>query len=153
MSEIKAGQKIEPIYARNDDRHFLIRWGEKIFAVVATLVMWAFLAFTLYNKLYVEAGESLWQVMSVLGIGLLVSLLLLGGWQFYNWFLYRGKDRRKEFRRQSLEEVGSLYGISATDMAQLQDIRKAAVVQFRDHRYYYCIDGEKFIEIGMLRID
>ena len=153
MSEIKAGQKIEPIYARKDDRHFLIRWGEKIFAVVATLVMWAFLGYTLYNKLYVEAGESLWQVMAILGIGLLVSLLFLGGWQFYNWILYRGKDRRREFRRQSLEEVGNLYGISATDMAYLQDIRKAAVVQFHDNRYYYCIDGEKTIEIGMLRKD
>ena len=76
-----------------------------------------------------------------------------GGWQFYNWILYRGKDRRREFRRQSFEEVGNLYGISATDMAYLQDVRKAAVVQFHDNRYYYCIDGEKTIEIGMLRKD
>ena len=150
MKANKSRQEIKPIYAVNDDRNFLIRWGEKIFTLIATLVLWCFLAMTLYNKLYVESGESLWQVLEILAIGFIFSAFLLGFWQFYNWFRYHGKARRKEFRRQSFEEVGKLYGISSSDMAYLQDVRKAAVVQFKDHRYYYCIDGEKSIAIGML---
>ena len=148
-----ASKEIKPIYARKDDRPLLIRWGEKLFAILATLVMWVFLIWTLYQKLYVDAGEKLWSVLQVLAIGLLFSVALLGFWQFYNWFRFHNKARRREFPRQGLDEVGSLYGISAVDMARLQDVRKAAVVKFRNHRYYYCIDGEESIEIGMLRRD
>lgn len=142
--------KIKPIYAAKDDRHFLIRWGEKLLAVISTLVLWVFLGVTLYYKLFVEANESLQLVLLILLLGLILSVLLLGSWQLYNWGRYRKKTRRQEFRRQTMEEVGNLYGISATNMARLQDIRKAAVVEFRQHRYYYCIDGEEAIEIGML---
>ena len=142
--------KIKPIYAARDDRHFLIRWGEKLLAVLSTLVLWVFLCVTLYYKLCVEVSESLLLVLAILLLGLVVSVLLLGSWQFYNWARFHKKTRRQEFRRQTLEEVGALYGISATDMAKLQDVRKAAVVECRQHRYYYCIDGEAAIEIGML---
>jgi hypothetical protein len=150
-SKSQEGQgKIKPIYAAKDDRHFLIRWGEKLLAVLSTIVLWGFLSVTLYRKLFVEANESLQLVLAILLLGLVISVLLLGSWQLYNWARYRKKTRRQEFRRQTLAEEGVLYGISESNMARLQDIRKAAVVEFRQHRYYYCIDGEEAIEIGML---
>ena len=70
---------------------------------------------------------------------------------FFIWFLYHGKERRREFPRQSIAEVGNLYGISSPNMEKLQSIRQAAVIQFKDHKYYYCMTGEPPIEIGMLR--
>ena len=145
MSEVK------PIYSANDKRHFLIRWGERIFAIVMTIIMWIFIAITLHNKLYIEVGDGFWHVIDIMVLGGVAAVIVLGIWQWYNWILYHGKSRRKEFKHHSLHEVGALYGISAEDMARLLDVRKAAVVEFRDHRYYYCLDDGVSIEITSLR--
>lgn len=142
---------MKPIYARNDDRHFLIRWGEKIFAVVMTILVWIFMITRLHYKLTTEAGDGLFQVFDFLLIGFGLTLFALILWQIYNYSRFHKRERRKEFRDHTLSEFGLLYGISAENMSKLQEIRKAAVVRFENNRYYYCIDGEPAIEIGMLR--
>ncbi len=143
----------EPVYETKDKRNILIRIGERVLAILATVVLWIFIAVTLHNKLFVDFNPSLSRVLWIIALAFVGAVLIMGGWQFYNWFRYHNKARRKEFRRQTLEEVGNLYGISAINMARLQDIRSVAVVEFKDHRYYYCINGEAPIEIRMLRKD
>lgn len=143
--------KIEPVYSNKDQRHFIIRWGERIFAVVATFLVWYFIIENLYYKLTVEAGERLWTVIDIMILTFIITIILMSIWQLYNWLMFRNKKRRKGFPHQSLEHVGLLYGISGEDMWHLQDIRKAAVVEFENHRYYYKLDGGKSIEIKTLR--
>lgn len=144
-------RKKEPVFDARNRRSLLVRALEKLVAICATIILWMFLTMTLYNKLYVEANDSLLHVALIMVLALALTVLLLGLWQFYNWFRYHNKGRRKEFKPQSLEEVGLLYGISLGNMERLQEIRNVAVVEFKNHRYYYCIDGEEPIEIGMLR--
>lgn len=143
--------KIEPVYVVADKRFWLLRLLEKIVVILSTIILWGFIVLTLYHKLFVDINSSLTQVLAVMIVAFAAVVLLLGGWQFYNWFRFHKKARRRAFKQQSLAEVGSLYGISADNMERLQSIRNVAVVEFKNHRYYYCIAGEEPIEIGMLR--
>lgn len=140
-----------PIYDVKHKRHFLIRICEKLLSLICTIILWIFISQTLYNKLFIHANDSLQRTLVILALVIAASVLLLVLWQLYNWLRFRKKTRRKAFPQQSLAEVGKLYGISANNMERLQQIRNVAVVEFRDHRYYYCIAGETPIEIGMLR--
>ena len=139
-----------PVYEAKHKRPLLVRILEEVFAFVCTIILWFFIIITLYNKLYVNANPEEHHVLIVMALVSVAAIVILAGWQFYNWFRFHNKKRRKEFPTQSLEEVGRLYGISEKNMERLQNIRNVAVVEFRNHRYYYCIDGEDPIEIGML---
>ncbi len=141
----------EPVYEAKDKQNWLVRIVEKVIAVVGTVILWIFMAWTLYQKLFVDVTPALLQVLWILVLALVGAVLLMGLWQAYNWFRYHKKARRKAFRKQSLAELGNLYGISDLNMLRLQEIRNVAVVEFKNHRYYYCIAGEPPIEIGMLR--
>ena len=143
--------KQSPVYDAKNKRALPIRLLEKFLSIICTAILWIFIIITLYNKLYVNANNSLLHVFSILALFFIAAVLILGLWQFYNWFRFHNQKRRKEFPQQSLDEVGKLYGISARNMERLQQIRNAAVIEFRNHRYYYCIAGEAPIEIGMLR--
>lgn len=81
--------------------------------------------------------------------GILI-LLALSGWQYYNGFLYHGRDRRKAFKRQSLKEVARLYGMKEQDMEMLQSPFQWADVFCRDGIYYYQPEGKEPVRIGML---
>ena len=143
--------KWEPVFEAKERQNFIIRVLEQLIAICATIVLWMFLLVAFYNKIYVETNASLEHVGEILLTSFILTVALLGGWQFYNWFRFHNKGRRKEFKPQSLEEVGMLYGISLGNMERLQEIRNVAVVEFKNHCYYYCIDGQNPIEIGMLR--
>ena len=121
-----------------------------LLAVVATAVLWVFMTHTLYEELVVYASPALWATIDILVIAFVAALLVLGAWQAYNWLWFRDKRRRREFRWQPLEEVAVLYGVSGSDMAVLQDVRQAAVVEFREGRYFYCVDDHEPIEITVL---
>jgi poly-beta-1,6-N-acetyl-D-glucosamine biosynthesis protein PgaD len=140
-----------PIYEAKNKRHLLIRIIENILSLAFTIVLWLFIIITLYNKLYVNTNASLLHTLTIMTLVVIASILLIILWQFYNWLRFHRKKRRKDFPQQPLTEVGRLYGISAENMERLQQIRNVAVVEFRNHRYYYCIAGESPIEIGMLR--
>ena len=141
----------EPAYEAKDKQNWLVRIVEKLIAVVATVVLWVFLGLTLYYKLFVDITPALMRVLWILVMALGGAVLLMGLWQSYNWLRFHKKARRKAFKRQSLAELGSIYGISDINMLRLQEIRSVAVVEFKNHRYYYCIEGAPPIEIGMLR--
>ena len=141
----------DPVYETRDSRHVMVRALEKLLAFLGTLLLWAFLLATLYYKLVVESNPQEESVLRIICIALAGSVVILGLWQLYNWLRFRNKARRKEFRMQGLEEVGRLYGISGGNMLRLQEIRSLAVVEFKNHRYYYCTEGQDPIEIGMLR--
>ena len=127
-------------------------WAERIVSVLLTLAVWFFLLQYIYNQLFAaELAAKTTDIMEFLGLAVLIVLAVEGGWQFYNWFLYHGKERRKEFPQQPLEEVGKLYGISGERMEDLQQIQRVAVVLYDDNRYYYSIEGKELIEIVTLR--
>ena len=140
-----------PIYEAKNKRHLLIRIIENILSLAFTIVLWLFIIITLYNKLYVNTNAGLLHTLTIMTLVVIASILLIILWQFYNWLRFHRKKRRKDFPQQTLAEVGRLYGISAENMERLQQIRNVAVVEFRNHRYYYCIAGESPIEIGMLQ--
>ena len=141
----------EPIIDETNKRNKLVVYLEWLVSVIGTILVWCFLAWDIYVKLFSGQYSGSWSMFILLLFVMLVIILVGGGWQFYNWYLYHGKERRREFPRQSISEVGNLYGISGSNMEKLQAIRQAAVIQFKDHKYYYCVTGEAPIEIGMLR--
>lgn len=151
MKISSGGAAAAPVFEAGGKRHPVVRLLENLIAVFCTLVMWLFLILTLYNKLYVNANPQEGRVLLTICLAFGAAFLLLGLWQLYNWLRFHKKARRKEFPHQSLAEVGKLYGISGENMERLQEIRKVAVVEFKNHRYYYCIQGQEPIEIGMLR--
>lgn len=151
MKKTDFNQQQPPIYEANHKRYLLIRIMESILSVVCTIILWFFIVITLHNKLFINPNSSLQHTLTILALVFIVSIILLLLWQFYNWLRFHRKKRRKDFPQQTLAEIGRLYGISADNMERLQQIRNVAVVEFRNHRYYYCIAGEAPIEIGMLR--
>lgn len=150
IHENKTQSVAELVYDARDRRGIVIRALESLTAFVLTAVMWFFLAKTLYIKLYVEANDSLEQIFFILFLSSMGAAAVLGGWQLYNWLRFHGKQRRKAFPAQPLDEVARIYGISKENMTRLQDTKESASVVFRDGRYYYCIKDEDPIEIGML---
>jgi len=151
LKKMDFSEQQSPIYEAKNKRHLLIRIIENILSLAFTIVLWLFIIITLYNKLYVNTNASLLHTLTIMTLVVIASILLIILWQFYNWLRFHRKKRRKDFPQQTLAEVGRLYGISAENMERLQQIRNVAVVEFRNHRYYYCIAGESPIEIGMLR--
>ena len=151
MKKTDFNQQQSPIYEANHKRYLLIRIIESILSIACTIILWLFVIITLYNKLYVHKNANLQHTLILMAIAIIAAISLMILWQFYNWLRFHRKKRRKAFPQQPLAEVGRLYGISADNMERLQQVRNAAVVEFRNHRYYYCIAGEAPIEIGMLR--
>jgi len=151
LKKMDFSEQQSPIYEAKNKRHLLIRIIENILSITFTIVLWLFIIITLYNKLYVNTNAGLLHTLTIMALIVIASILLIILWQFYNWLRFHRQKRRKDFPQQTLAEVGRLYGISAENMERLQQIRNIAVVEFRNHRYYYCIAGESPIEIGMLR--
>jgi poly-beta-1,6-N-acetyl-D-glucosamine biosynthesis protein PgaD len=151
LEKEKDSDKQSPVFEAKHKRSLLVRVLEDIIAIACTIILWFFIVITLYNKLYVNANDNQTNFFIIMALVCVAVVVIMVIWQFYNWFLFHDKKRRKEFPQQSLAEVGELYGISKDNMERLQKIRNVAVVEFRNHRYYYCIDGETPIEIGMLR--
>ena len=141
----------QPIIVANNGRSSVKIWLEKILSVVLTFALWYILISSIIDKLFITNLDRTILTFAVLGIALALIILIGGMWQFYNWTLYHGKDRRQEFPRQSLEELGQLYGISGENMYKLQEIQSAAVIRFEDGRYYYCMKNHDPIEISALR--
>lgn len=151
MGESRSGDKTmkdkdnkqDIIIDETSHRNKLVVLLEKLIAVVFTILMWCFLIWHIYSKLFSDVyADSSMEMLVLLLIVFVIILVVAGSWQFYNWYLYHGKDRRREFPPQPLDEVGELYGISSPNMERLQAIRQAAVIQFKDHKYYYCVEGE-----------
>lgn len=141
-----------PIIYAPENRSRWLHILEKLLAGIFTLVLWFWVLRYIYNQLFdaTTVSKSV-DMMIFLLIATVVIFLVEAFWQFYNWMLFHGKDRRREFPTQGLDEVGELYGISRDHMETLQEIQRAAVVRYEDNRYYYCIEGQDPIEIVMLR--
>ncbi|WP_302348994.1 hypothetical protein [uncultured Megasphaera sp.] len=77
------------------------RWAiflEWLVSIVLTLLLWVALYKEIINQLL---GRGLPRTLGILSFLLIVSLLIfvvMGGWQFYNWYRFHGKDRRKAFK-------------------------------------------------------
>lgn len=90
-------------------------------------------------------------MMSFLFVVSALIFLIMGGWQFYNWYRFHGKDRRKAFKKQPLSEVAALYGMSESDMQIIQSDFRQASVRYQDGRYWYVLPNERSVEIKSLR--
>ena len=140
-----------PIIDVGYKRHWLIRWLEKIIILLLDLGLWGFLLYEFYVYFIVGSyrGVAVHTMEGLFLAGILI-LLVLSGWQYYNWFLFHGKDRRRAFQRQSLAEVARLYGMEEQDMEVLQSSFRRADVFCRDGVYYYQPEGKDPVRIGML---
>ncbi len=151
--ESEVPQKEEDILIdETKHRNRWIVYLERLIALVLTALCWAGLLWYIYVTL--TSSENIIATRNIFlffVVTAVVIILISGGWQFYNWFLYHGEDRRKAFPLQSLEEFGRLYGIEGEDMACLQAIRKAAIIEYQDGHYYYATDDGRMIEIKALR--
>ena len=133
-------------------RSSLINLFENLLAFGGTALLWAGIGIYFDNQLlapaYIEKTKS---VFIFLAGCAMVVFILSALWQYYNWFLYHGQDRRKAFPMQSLKEIGQNYGISEEEMSILQgDYQKVEVV-YRDIKYYFQEPAAKTIEIVSLR--
>ena len=153
--DVKGNPLEEPqkslIIDETSKRNKLLVVLEWLVSVIGTILVWCFLVWDIYEKLFSGQYTGSMSMLILLLFVILVIVLVGGVWQFYNWYMFHGKDRRQKFPKQSIAEVGNLYGISQPNMEELQSIRQAAVIQFKNHKYYYCVAGEPPIEIGMLR--
>jgi len=135
-----------------EKRNRLVYRLEQIIAYVLTiLVWWGMLHYLYQNLFHIETIKKTADMMFFLFFVMLLIFLIEAGWQFYNLRRYGGKDRRKEFSPQSLEEVGKLYGISAENMKTLSQVQKVAVIRWKNNKYYYTIEGKEPIEVVTLR--
>lgn len=135
----------------NSRRNKLVVSAEWGLSVVLTIFLWIILFKGIVNQLL---GEKLQQTLGMMSFLFVVSaliFLIMGGWQFYNWYRFHGKDRRKAFKKQPLSEVAALYGMSENDMQIIQsDFRQASVLYQDGHYWYVPLDGQS-VEIKALR--
>lgn len=144
--------KNKPLIYVPEKRNKFIHKLELIFSFIFTIVLWGGAIKYIYEMLFtaIYINRTINMVLMLL-IAFVIVLVIEFGWQFYNWFKFHGPDRRKTFPRQSLKEVGCLYGISEENMEVLQIIQRAAIIRYADNKYYYCIEGYNPIEIKSLR--
>lgn len=131
----------------------LPRWRvflENAFAVLMTLLVWGVLLWGIVTEISGDKQEKSGQMFLFLFGAAFVIFIVFSAWQYYNWHRFHGKDRRKAFKPQSLEEVGNLYGISPENMKKLQQNFPRASVFYKEGRYYYEIPGEAPIPIAAL---
>jgi len=102
-----------------------------------TLVLWVFGIQTIYDQIIGEKGyEELIRLLANGGITVLVVLLIVTGWTYYNyiWFLRRGERRGGQVRISSDVEMA---GLLCTDIDAMEEIRKA-------HRLEIRVEGPKY---------
>lgn len=138
-----------------DASYKLPKWRiflEAAFSVLMTLGVWAVLLLGIVPTAFGSAAkrQQSGRMFLFLFILAVIIFLLFAAWQYYNWHRFHGKDRRKAFAPQPLEEVGHLYGIELKDMEKLQGRFRSADVIYQDGRYYYQLPGENPIAITAL---
>ena len=135
----------------NSRRKRWVVFLEWLVSIVLTLLLWVVLYKEIINQLL---GRGLPRTLGMLSFLLIVSLLIfvvMGGWQFYNWYRFHGKDRRKTFEQQPLSEVAVLYGMSTSDMQIIQGDFRQASVRYQDGHYWYVLPDGQSVEIKSLR--
>lgn len=151
MNEENHGFKPSWIINVNSRRKRWVVFLEWLVSIVLTLLLWVVLYKEIINQLL---GRGLPRTLGMLSFLLIVSLLIfvvMGGWQFYNWYRFHGKDRRKTFEQQPLSEVAVLYGMSTSDMQIIQGDFRQASVQYQDGHYWYVLPDGQSVEIKALR--
>lgn len=151
MQEKKQAGENRPIIDVGYKRHWGIRLLELAMVVAFDLLLWAFLLVSFYVYFVIGAyREQALFIVEVLFAAAALILLSMTLWQYYNWLLFHGKDRRKVFQRQTLEEVAALYGMKEADLEVLQSDFRRAEVFARDESFYYQPEGREPMRIGSL---
>lgn len=135
----------------NNRRHKWAVSAEWMVSIALTICLWLVLYQEIASQLLGARRQQSLNMLIFLVVVSAIIFVIMGGWQFYNWYLFHGKERRKAFKKQPLSEVASLYGMSETEMAQMQgDFRQAEVV-YAAGRYWYVLPEGRRIEITSLR--
>jgi poly-beta-1,6-N-acetyl-D-glucosamine biosynthesis protein PgaD len=130
------------------------RWAvslEWLVSIALTLLLWVVLYKEIVSQLLGRKLQQTLEMLSFLFVVSLIIFIVMGGWQFYNWYRFHGKDRRKAFKQQPLSEVAALYGMSENDMKIIQGNFRQASVQYQYGRYWYVLPDEQSVEIKSLR--
>lgn len=136
------------VNARRNKLVVFTEWG---LSIVLTIFLWIVLFQGIINQLLGERLQQTLRMMSFLFIVSVLIFLIMGGWQFYNWYRFHGKDRRKAFKQQPLREVAVLYGMSESEMERIQGNFRQASVRYQDGHYWYVLPGAQSVEIKSLR--
>lgn len=133
----------------SDKRNPWARRLELFLQVLFTLVLWAFLLHGIGEAFFgAWQQQTLDMFLFLLGIALVV-FLLLSAWQYYNWHLFHGRDRRKSFPVQPLEQVAALYHMEPKDMERLQKAGRKVDVYCKDGQYTFQVPDEKPIPFSI----
>lgn len=138
-----------PLIDVSDKRNPWIRRLELLLQGLFTLALWALLLHGIGEALLGEKRQqALSMFLFLLGIAVVV-FLLLGSWQYYNWHLFHGKDRRKSFPTQPLAEVAKLYHMDPDDLERLQEADNRVDVYEKDGQYYFQVPDENPIPFSI----
>lgn len=142
-------QKKAPLIDVSDKRNPWLRRLELFLQGLFTLALWTFLLHGLYEAFFgARRQQTLDMFLFLLSIALVV-FLLLSGWQYYNWHLFHGKDRRKSFPVQPLEQVAKLYHMKPDDLQRLQGAGRKVDVYEKDGQYTFQVPGEEPIPFSI----
>lgn len=144
-------KKPQPIIDAGAERSTLRKTVERTLAIIGTTLMWLVLLYFVYEQLFIENEARAVVAVDLIGVTAALVALVAGGWQLYNWLLYRGADRRRAIKPHSPAKIGALYGISADDMAIIGEERQITTIRYADGKYYFVVAGHEPIEIVSLR--
>ena len=139
-AEVFVEDKVKsPLRRFIEDFITVVCWGIYLYLLLPmfTLVLWIFGIQTIYDQIIGEKGyEELIRLLANGGITVLVVLVIITGWTYYNylWFLRRGERRGGQVKISSDMEMA---GMLETDINAMEDIRKA-------HRLEVRVDGPKY---------
>lgn len=141
--------KILPFDVSNKRPKFKVH-AEKLFAIAMTLGLWGVLLYSMVDELAIKKSQQSYEMLAFLfGISIFI-FAVFGGWQYYNWHRFHGKERRKAFKPQPLSEVAKLYGMTEKEMEQMQKPARQVNMLYENGRYYYQTGTTK-VEIRSLR--
>jgi poly-beta-1,6-N-acetyl-D-glucosamine biosynthesis protein PgaD len=115
-----------------EDSITVVCWGIYLYLLLPlfTLVLWVFGIQTIYDQIIGAKGyEELIRLLANGGITVLVVLLIVTGWTYYNyiWFLRRGERRGGQVRISSDVEMSGMLGTDSTAMEEIRRSRRMEV--------------------------
>jgi poly-beta-1,6-N-acetyl-D-glucosamine biosynthesis protein PgaD len=133
-AEVFVEDKVKsPLRRFVEDFITVVCWGIYLYLLLPlfTLVLWIFGIQTIYDQIIGARGyEELIRLLANGGITVLVVLLIVTGWTYYNyiWFLRRGERRGGQVRISSDVEMA---GMLDTDIEAMEEIRRSPRMEIR----------------------
>ena len=73
---------------------------EWMVSIALTICLWLVLYQEIASQLLGARRQQSLNMLIFLFVVSAIIFVIMGGWQFYNWYLFHGKERRKAFKKQ-----------------------------------------------------